>query len=273
MGHRGRLKHRNGRAQGGGIPVALEILGAHPRAVLHTVHQPGGLVTMNTDSCKRTCLLFVVITLAMAAAAQDTQRVETFGGYSLSHDGSFLWGSSNFSGWDTSTTVFLNRWLGFTSDFSGHYGSGNFPFIIVNGNDLGKYNRDVNSYTYLFGPHITYHHSRYAPFVQTLFGLQNPRQTITVLEGCPPLTCSGPSVGQTTKTSYAKFAMSVGGGLDIAVGHGISIRPVQAEYLLLREPTYALVNGVFAPVGFNNNTFRYSTGMTFHFGGRVGPSK
>jgi hypothetical protein len=229
---------------------------------------------MNTNSWKRISLLFAVLTLAITAAAQDTQRVETFGGYSLSHDSSFLLGSSNFSGWDTSTTVFLNRWLGFTSDFSGHYGSGDFPFVIVAGyGPIGKYKLNVNSYTYLFGPHFTYHHSRYAPFVQTLFGLQNPHQTTTVLEGCPPVTCSGPPVGKTTSNSYAKFAMSVGGGLDIAVGHGISIRPVQAEYMLLREPTYALVNGVFGPVGFNNNTFRYSAGVTFHFGSHLGASQ
>jgi len=228
---------------------------------------------MRAGSGKWISLLFVVVTLAMASVAQDTQRVETFGGYSLSHDSSFVWGSTNFSGWDTSTTVFLNRWLGFTSDFSGHYGSGNFPFLIEAGyGPIGKYKLNVNSYTYLFGPHITYHHSRYAPFVQTLFGIQNPHQNVKVLETCPDGGCPGEPVGKTTSTSYAKFAMSVGGGLDIAVGHGISIRPVQAEYLLLREPTYALVNGVIAPVGFNNHTFRYSTGVTFHFGRHLGAS-
>ncbi|MGA2904247.1 MAG: hypothetical protein ABSD98_10475 [Candidatus Korobacteraceae bacterium] len=224
---------------------------------------------MNAGSCKRISLLFVVVALAMAAAAQDTQRVETFGGYSLSHDSSFLLGSSNFSGWDTSTTVFLNRWLGFTSDFSGHYGAGTFPFFVTPEGPQGKYKLNVNSYTYLFGPHITYRHSRYAPFVQTLFGIQNPHQNFRVLETCPGGECPGEPVGKTNSTSYAKFAMSVGGGLDIAVGHGISLRPVQAEYLLLRELNY----GRITPIGFNNNTFRYSTGVTFHFGHHLGTGK
>jgi hypothetical protein len=57
--------------------------------------------------------------------------------------------------------------------------------------------------------------------------------------------------------------MALGGGLDIALSHGISIRPVEVDYLLLREP--ALVNQ-----SGTKNTFRYSGGVTFRFGSHLG---
>jgi hypothetical protein len=129
--------------------------------------------------------------VATAASAQNAQRFETFGGYSLTHDASFLAPSTN--GWDTSTTIFLNHWLGFTTDLSGHYGSGNFPFAYVNNNPLGNYKLNTSSYTYMAGPHFTYRRSRYAPFVQSLFGVYNARYGLTVLEGCQPGVCKRPS--------------------------------------------------------------------------------
>ena len=66
------------------------------------------------DVSKWLSLLSLVVIAAIAASAQDAQRFETFGGYSLTHDASFNAASTN--GWDTSTTIFLKRWLGFTTD-------------------------------------------------------------------------------------------------------------------------------------------------------------
>ena len=61
---------------------------------------------------------------------------------------------------------------GVTADFSGHYGSKVTPsFLELGGQPLGLV-KDTGSFTsYLFGPHFTYRRSRYAPFVETLFGL------------------------------------------------------------------------------------------------------
>lgn len=226
---------------------------------------------MNTQAWKRMPLLFVVVTLvASAAAAQDIQRFETFGGYSLTHDSSFFQPGTNYSGWDTSTTIFFNRWLGFTGDFSGHYGGQTFPVFCSLGGCFEAH-ASVNSYTYLFGPHFTYRHSRYALFAQTLFGVHHPTE-ISRLVSSPlcglPSSCG--TVLLNANQPFTKFAMSAGGGLDIAIGHGFSIRPVQAEYLLLREP---FVNSNLNPVTINNNVFRYSTGVTYHFGREVGAGK
>jgi len=224
---------------------------------------------MNTDAIARVSLLFVVSILAITAVAQDTQRFETFAGYSLTHDSSFYEPGTNYSGWDTSTTVFFKRWLGFTSDFAGHYGGDTFPVFCTPGGCFDAH-ESVNSYTYLFGPHFTYRRSRYAPFVQTLFGVHHPDKSSRLVS--PPSCTPGGSGCGTLVVSqpYTKFAMSVGGGLDIAIGHGFSIRPIQAEYLLLREPGY---DNNLNPITVNNNVFRYSTGVTFRFGPVLGTRK
>jgi len=216
-------------------------------------------------------LLLVVLFSTIAVSAQDAQRFETFGGYSLTHDASYLAASTN--GWDTSTTVFLKRWLGFTTDVSGHYGTGDFPFAVVNGDSLGNVKENVSSYTYMAGPHFTYRRSRFAPFVQTLFGVYNAREHYRVLEGCPPLSCIGPPAGTTGSHSYTKFSLATGGGLDIEVGRGIAVRPFQMEYLLLREPGATVRNDTIVPITSNYNTYRFSTGVTFRFGSPVGASR
>lgn len=225
---------------------------------------------MNSHACKPFTLLFVVLTLAMTAAAQDTQRFETFAGYSFTHDSSFAEPGTNYSGWDTSTTVFFNRWIGFASDFSGHYGGQTFPVLCSPGGCFDAH-ASVNSYTYLFGPHFKYQRSRYAPFAQMLFGVHRSSEVSALLSspGCSsPSNCGTVIIGPTHP--YTKFAMAVGGGLDVAIGHGFSIRPVQAEYLLLRQPS---VDSDLLRITVNNNVFRYSTGITFHFGQHLGTNK
>lgn len=67
--------------------------------------------------------------------------------------------------------------------------------------------------------------------------------------------------------------MSLGGGLDVSVGHGISLRPVQAEYLMLREPSIGFENDQVVYTGFNHSAFRYSAGVTFRFGQRLGAGR
>jgi len=223
---------------------------------------------MNTDCRKPLSLLFLVLILMITAAAQDTQRFETFAGYSFTHDSSFVEPGTNYSGWDTSTTVFLKRWLGITSDFSGHYGGQTNPIFCTAGGCFFGHT-SVNSYTYLFGPHFKYQRSRYSPFVQTLFGVHHPDETFRVVN-TPSCNQSCGTFSVLTNAPYTKFAMALGGGLDIAIGHGFSIRPVQAEYLLQREPS---LDRNLLPITVNNNVFRYSTGITFHFGQKLGQSK
>lgn len=227
---------------------------------------------MKTGWYKRVLLLSLPLALLVSVAAQDTQRVEVFGGYSLLHDDRMLPGeTSNFNGWDSSLTVFLNSWLGVTSDFSGHYGSAVYVIPPPLGGTPGKRGYTDNSYTFLFGPHFVHHWSRYAPFAQALFGPihELTPSTDLVLVTCPPPeTCSSKLTG--ARTSDTNFAMTLGGGLDIDVGYRFSIRPVQAEYLLRRYSATVPDNGLFINHVSYINDFRYSGGVTFRFGPHLG---
>jgi hypothetical protein len=53
---------------------------------------------MNTGWCRWALLLSLPLALLVSAAAQDTQRVEVFGGYSLLHDNELLPEAAIFSG-------------------------------------------------------------------------------------------------------------------------------------------------------------------------------
>jgi opacity protein-like surface antigen len=229
---------------------------------------------------KQGLLLIVSIMLVASAAAQDAQRFETFAGYSFNNGNFYLPGGANLSGWDSSTTVFLKRWIGITSDFAGHYGTGNFTLPSPYPPSLFTPETDretAHVHTFLFGPHFTYRRSRYAPFVQTLFGVQHIWTSTTLLipETCtPPVGCQPLPSGTTSSGSTNKFTMAAGGGLDIALGHGISLRPVQAEYLLDRVLCRLEVQqGVLHYRDCNDNVFRYSTGITFRFGEHLGKVK
>ena len=230
-----------------------------------------------TSAGKLGFLLVVISVFIASAAAQDAQRFETFGGYSFTHSNAFFTQGSNLSGWDTTTTVFLKRWFGVTSDFSGHYGAANTTYPATPDFTPAVYRDTAHAHNFLFGPHFTYRRSRYAPFIQTLFGVQHTWVSSTLLAEpiCPPLTCTNfPPVGTTSSGSTTNFAMAAGGGLDIALGHGLWLRPVQAEYLLDRACCHVVVrDGVFHSYGYNVNSFRYSTGITFRFGGHLGGKK
>jgi hypothetical protein len=60
--------------------------------------------------------------------------------------------------------------------------------------------------------------------------------------------------------SNTRFAMLVGGGLDIKFGKRLSFRPFGVDYYLARMPS-ALTGS-----DTNHNNFRYTAGVNFLFG-------
>jgi hypothetical protein len=226
---------------------------------------------------KAVALFFCSLTLILCSAAQDTQRFEVFGGYSLLHDGSVVSQRSVFNGWELEPTVFFTRWFGITGDVTGTYGTSMIAVPGLGQGTLGNISLGTANYNFLAGPHFVYRKSRYAPFAQALFGGYHyaVTQENVLQEQCVPSTpptqicTAGPTgLGGVERG----FAMTLGGGLDIDVGHGISIRPVQAEYLLRRytSPSDA---GPFANEVYWYNGFRYSAGVTFRFGQTVGKAR
>jgi peptidoglycan-associated lipoprotein len=168
-------------------------------------------------------LTVVVIAAAVALSAQEMPRVEVFGGYSYFHvPSSSAQKGFGLNGWNAQGSVNLNKWLGFTGDFGGYYGS---PFSV-----------SVHSYSYMFGPTLSYRAQHVTPFAHALFG-----------GGHLSAAVGGPS------SSRSSFAMAMGGGLDLPLKGHFGVRAAQVDW----------VRTEFFKTTQNN--VRVSTGVMFRF--------
>lgn len=140
----------------------------------------------------------VLLFSAVAASAQESPKVEAFGGYSYVHiSDSSVNLSTGLNGGSGSVSFNPNNWLGVVADFGGYEGS------------QSGFNGTL--YSYLFGPKIAFRSGRITPFAQALFGGAHA------------------SVGSSSENA---FAMALGGGVDANVTSHIGVRLVQAEYFL-----------------------------------------
>jgi peptidoglycan-associated lipoprotein len=112
-------------------------------------------------------------------------------------------------------------------------------------NDVNNSGRSLRFETILFGPRYTFNHWRkWSPFAQGLFGGSLGSGTLY-----------GPNA--TTSGSASGFSLSAGGGLDWKVSRRVSVRLIQAEYMLTRFPN---------STDNDQNNLRISAGVVFHFG-------
>lgn len=159
----------------------------------------------------------------------------------------FVW----LHGGSASINLHLNRTLGIVGDFGGYDDS---EIRLGTANKSAVANSSGKAFTYLFGPRVTLgNHERFSPFVQVLFGGIHA-SAVTLSAGCG-------GVGCTPLPSENKFAMTAGGGLDVKLHRHISIRIVQAEYLMTRFSDLST-----GSTGTQND-MRLSSGLVFRFGG------
>ncbi|SRR6266849_2243532 len=179
-------------------------------------------------------LLALVTIFGLSTKAQETApKVDIFAGYSYLQANPGVSGVDSFHLHGGSASIAYNykTWLSGVADFGGYN----------NGNVLGTGGSGTLS-TYLFGPRVSYRHLRkVTPFGQALFGVGHANAS-----------------GFGTVNSQNAFAMSVGGGVDYKLFDHISIRPVQAEYLMTRF-------GVGTTGTQTQNNVRLSTGFVFRF--------
>jgi len=203
----------------------------------------------------------VVTTPAPQARQHETPKVELFLGYSRFGTASNNTVTGNrmvgLNGGSASVAFNLNRYLGIVGDFGGYddsqlqlTGTGvNQPLVVKSSG---------TAYTYLLGPRLSYRNqSRFTPFAQVLAG--GIHASAVTVDNCAGAGC-------TLLPVQNSFALTGGGGLDIRLTHHISIRAVQAEYMLTRFPGVA--NGVSTGVSASQNDLRLSSGLLFAFGGR-----
>lgn len=155
------------------------------------------------------------------------------------------------NGGSASINFHLNRTIGIVGDFGGYADSrlrfGTSSSALVS-DSSGK------AFTYLFGPRATFaSHKRLSPFAQVLVGGIHA-SPVTLSSGC-----SG--VGCTPLPAENKLAMTAGGGLDLRLHRHISVRIIQAEYLMTR------FNDLSTGSTGTQNDMRLSSGLVFRFGG------
>jgi len=201
------------------------------------------------------------VTATYAAHSYDyTPRVEWFLGYT--HFGT---GSTNatvgnrmvgLNGGSTSLALNFNRYFGLAADFGG-YADSQLQLTGTGANQPFVANSSGSVYSYMLGPRLSFrNNSRFTPFAQALFGGVHASD-VTVSN------CAG--VGCTPLPAQDTFAMTAGGGLDIALTRHVSLRTVQAEYMMTR------FSDVNTGASNSQNDLRLSTGLLFRFGNIAPP--
>ena len=148
---------------------------------------------------KTICAACLVIIAYLPAMAQDTPKVEVFGGYS--------WAGGNFHGWNGSVTANITKSFGVVADFSGHYGNEEDGSILIK----------EDAHSVLFGPRFSCRGKRLTPFAYALFGFTHFHQSATVS-------------GQRLSDADTGFSSALGGGLDVKLNNRIAIRAFQLDY-------------------------------------------
>ena len=183
------------------------------------------------------CGLFLLV--SGVASAQDSPKIEAFGGYSYLRANAYGSGY-NFNGGSGSLDYNVTPWLGVVGDFGGYHWS--------------QTDVDGTVVTYLFGPKLSYRAGRWTPFAQTLFGGAHLSGSVS----------EGPEVRPRPETSIGfgsgsenSFAMALGGGLDFNATEHIGVRVIQAEYLYT---DFGLGGG-----SDHQNNARISAGVVFRW--------
>lgn len=183
-----------------------------------------------------------------SARAQETPRVDVFGGYSyLSADTNNLASPSRQSanGWEASVSWNYNRWFAVEGDFSGYYKT--YPLdVAVLGLGISEVNLDFHDYGYVGGPRFNFR----PVFFHALVGGDH-------LTGSVPSVVSG-------SASQNSFAAAFGGGVQIPVAPRWAVRG-SADYVLTRHNIYNLIPGLSGPA-YTQNNFRVSVGVVYTFG-------
>ena len=160
----------------------------------------------------------VVLFCAPALAQQSAPFVDLAGNYSYLRASET---KSNYNGASVSLSINTNQWLGLVADVGGYHQA------------VPARAESANIVTYLLGPRVYYREDqRITPFVQTLLG-----------------------GAHNTLTGQSSIALTAGGGFDVKIDPRVSLRVIQAEYLMTRFGTVT------------QNNMRISAGIVFHFGG------
>ncbi len=172
-----------------------------------------------------------------AAAADDTPRAEVYGGLSFLHidDNGLHAPKRNFAGWDSEFQFNINKLLGITADIGGNYGrvAAGVP--------------NSHSYTFAFGPTLSFRREHATIFAHTLFG-ENVISQNVITGGSNP-----------SPTDDA-FCMVFGAGIDVKLSRTFALRLAQLDWLYTRHDLTSLGGKD------NQNNLRLTGGVVINLG-------
>jgi hypothetical protein len=203
---------------------------------------------------KKLLILAFVLSLGVAAWAQDVPKVEIPLGFSFINVHPNLAPITSFNVFGGGGQVNFNfgNVFGIKADLMGYtQGSGLRHQLTEHGLEAGS--ASGNAFTYMFGPQIKKHTGVYQPFAEALLGAAHTNAYTTIL------TAEGKLLqGQGNNNG---FAMAYGGGLDLQVSRHLAIRPVEVDYLFTRFSANRINYTA------HQNNFRYFGGLNFLLGG------
>ena len=203
---------------------------------------------------------FALLLCSFYAVAQDYPKAEVFGGFSFIHADTegvtpasvgLPTGSSIktwYPGWEVAGQYNLTHLLGIKADFNGNYGQ---PVSVPGTAGLPS----ARSYTFLFGPVVSFRGDRFTPFVHAGFGGNHIGVDASATAGNPA-------------GSETAFAMAFGGGLDVKVSRHFAVRLGQFAYVFTKHcgnlfGTGCILGGAGEPADHQNN-FHFATGIVIH---------
>jgi len=236
---------------------------------------------MTTKRSGHLIALFVLL-LPLSVAAQETPKLEVFGGYSylgVTESSRTLLKSASLNGWNASIQLNLTQRIGLVADWSGHYGQRRLtPFTINSLTAPGELMSvdaipgDMRQHTFLLGPEVRLLKlDRLTISVRALMGVAHTNTLVLTyrepIQRPPDLFGNPvPPITERTFPSASTFAASFGGSLDYRITDRLSYRIVQPELLLTRSGSMATAN-------WNQYNFRLSSGIVFTSGqASSGPS-
>jgi hypothetical protein len=209
---------------------------------------------------KSLVVLVAVLLSALVASATDYSKFETFLGYDFVgyYPNTNVIPKAHFNGGSGEFVYNFSGWLGAVADVG-----------AVHKGLIGGYNVDTTVVNTVFGPRLSFHHSKFNPFIQVLFGSAygtTSTQVSLLPNGgaiLPPDIVLDPNTPVTARlhASQEAFAMMAGGGVDIKFSKHMALRPIEFDYYQTRFSNREL--------GTNTqNNWRYTAGLNFMFGAR-----
>ena len=208
-------------------------------------------------------LLSTAMIFAVNGYAQDTPRFEVYGDYAYMQFNPTLSGlqSRAFNGGGGGAQWNIGNYFGIKGDLQG-FGSTQWtftttaPIITPHGTiPAGTFKSNFNQFTYLFGPVVGHHSSKFYVYGEYLLGQSN-----TNGYGKLEAVINGAGGTLTGSTTQHPFTMALGGGLDFNINKRFGIRLGEMDWVLTR------FTNPFTDTN-NQNSFRYLGGFVVKFGG------